>query len=289
MTTPTLPAPALTATPDPTVPLDPSTAESHPRRRVHLLDVIRAEWVKFRSVRSTSLALIATGVVTVVLGMVFSATAESGEDVPNAAAGLSGPVQLALGAVDLTAMIVGVLGVLVIAGEYSTGLIRTTFAAVGSRLSVLGAKAVVLGLATTVAISVTAVLALWLGQAVYAGDQAILELSDPAAIEVVVGTTVYVTGIALMGLSLGAILRSTASGIGVLVGGVFILPGLMQLLPDAFTDVVLKYLPSEAGSVMMSTVSDPNLLSTGEAYAVFAAWVIGLLAVAGVLTRIRDA
>ena len=286
---PALPAPALTATADPSVRLDPASTGSHPRRRAHLLDVIRGEWIKFRSVRSTSLALIATGVVTVALGMVFSATVDSGEDVPNAAVGLTDPVQLALGAVDLTAMIVGVLGVLVIAGEYSTGLIRTTFAAVGSRLSVLGAKAVVLGLATMVAISVTAVLALWLGQAVYAGDQAILALSDPDAIGVIVGTTVYVTGIALMGLSLGAILRSTASGIGVLVGAVFILPGLMQLLPDAFTDVVLKYLPSEAGSVMMSTVSDPNLLSTGAAYAVFAAWVLGLLAVAAVLTRIRDA
>jgi ABC-2 type transport system permease protein len=256
---------------------------------LHLLDVIAGEWVKFRSVRSTSLALIGAAVATVALGMIFSATAGSGEDAPNAAVGLTDPVQLALGAVDLTAMIVGVLGVLIIAGEYSTGLIRTTFAAVGNRVSVLVAKAIVLGLATMVVMSVTTVLALWLGQGVYAGDEATLALTDPDAIGVIVGTTVYVTGIALIGLSLGSILRSTASGIGVLVGGVFILPGLMQLLPDSFTDVVLKYLPSEAGSVMMSTVSDPNLLSTGEAYVVFAAWVLGLLVVAGVLTRIRDA
>ena len=64
---------------------------------------------------------------------------------------------------------------------------------------------------------------------------------------------------------------------------------LLQLLPDGFTDAVLKYLPSEAGSAMMSRVSDPDLLSTGPAYAVFAAWVLGLLAIAAVLLRARDA
>jgi ABC-2 type transport system permease protein len=286
--TSTVPSPVPAPTTAPGVPGRPTTG-AHPRRRLHLLDVIAGEWVKFRSVRSTSLALIGAAVATVALGMIFSATVDSAEDAPNAAVGLTDPVQLALGAVDLTAMIVGVLGVLIIAGEYSTGLIRTTFAAVGNRVSVLVAKAIVLGLATMVVMSVTTVLALWLGQGVYAGDEATLALTDPDAIGVIVGTTVYVTGIALIGLSLGSILRSTASGIGVLVGGVFILPGLMQLLPDSFTDVVLKYLPSEAGSVMMSTVSDPNLLSTGEAYVVFAAWVLGLLVVAGVLTRIRDA
>lgn len=293
MTTPTtststIPSPVPAPTTAPDVPARPTTG-AHPRRRFHLLDVIKGEWVKFRSVRSTSIALIGAAVATVALGMIFSATAGSAEDAPNAAVGLTDPVQLALGAVDLTAMIVGVLGVLIIAGEYSTGLIRTTFAAVGNRVSVLGSKAVVLGLATMVVMSVTTVLALWLGQGVYAGDEATLALTDPDAVGVIVGTTVYVTGIALIGLSLGSILRSTASGIGVLVGGVFILPGLMQLLPDSFTDVVLKYLPSEAGSVMMSPVSDPSLLSTGEAYVVFAAWVLGLLVVAGVLTRTRDA
>jgi ABC-type transport system involved in multi-copper enzyme maturation permease subunit len=292
MTTPTststIPSPVPAPITAPDVPAGPTTG-AHPRRRFHLLDVIKGEWVKFRSVRSTSIALIGAAVATVALGMIFSATAGSAEDAPNAAVGLTDPVQLALGAVDLTAMIVGVLGVLIIAGEYSTGLIRTTFAAVGNRVSVLGSKAVVLGLATMVVMSVTTVLALWLGQGVYAGDEATLALTDPDAVGVIVGTTVYVTGIALIGLSLGSILRSTASGIGVLVGGVFILPGLMQLLPDSFTDVVLKYLPSEAGSVMMSPVSDPSLLSTGEAYVVFAAWVLGLLVVAGVLTRTRDA
>ena len=268
--------------------LNPTTSTA-PDRRIHLRDVIHGEWIKFRSVRSTKLTLIVAGIVTVALGMIFSATAGSGEAAPGPAAALTDPVQLALGAIDLTAMIVGVLGVLLVAGEYSTGLIRTTLAAVGDRLAVLRAKSVVLGTATAVVMGAATVGALWLGQGVYGGDQATLALSDPDTLGVVLGTTTYVTGIALIGLALGAILRSTASAIGVLVGGVFIGPQLMRLLPDAFTDVVLKYLPSEAGSVMMSTVSDPDLLSTGAAYGMFIAWVLGLLAVAGVLLRTRDA
>lgn len=273
-----------------------STLQAPMRRRaawrsrpVRLGDVVRGEWIKFRSVRSTRMTLLVAGIATVGLGMIFAATASSGDAAPARAAMLTDPVQLALGAVDLTAMLVGVLGVLIVAGEYSTGLIRTTIAAVGDRLAVLTAKAAVLASSTAVAMGITTVLALWLGQAVYGGDLPTVSLSDPGTIEVVVGTTAYVVGVALIGLALGAILRSSASAIGVLVGGLFIGPPLLNLLPDSFSDVVLKLLPSEAGSAMMATVSDPDLLSTGMAYVVFAAWVVGLLIVAGVLMRTRDA
>ena len=125
---------------------------------MRLRDVVHGEWIKFRSVRSTRWTLVVAGGVTVALGMIFTATAASGE-APGAAARLTGPVQLALGAIDLSAMIVGVLGVLLVAGEYSTGLIRTTIAAVGDRLSVLKAKAVVLAGATAVVMAAAAALA----------------------------------------------------------------------------------------------------------------------------------
>ncbi|MFK8023793.1 MAG: ABC transporter permease, partial [Ilumatobacter sp.] len=95
--------------------------------------------------------------------------------------------------------------------------------------------------------------------------------------------------IGLMGIACGFLRRSTAAGIGTLVGGVLIGPNLLNLLPDSVTDVFMKYLPSEAGAAMMTRVSDPDLLGTGPAYAVFAAWVVGLLALAGVMVRRRDA
>jgi ABC-2 type transport system permease protein len=280
-----------TATTDPTT-LDFVSVTSHtePRRgRVRLIDVARGEWIKFRSVRSTWFTLPITAVVAIGLGMVFTATAESGEIGTARAALLDGPVELALGAVDLAAMIIGVLGVVLVAGEYATGLIRTTFAAVGSRVSVLIAKAGVLGVVAAITAAVTAIGALWLGQAVYAGDGATIALTSADGIGVILGTTAYLTGIGLIGLALGTMLRSTASAIGALVGSIFIAPPLVALLPDVVTDAVLRFLPSQAGSAMMATVSDPELLSTGDAYLVLAAWVIGLLTIAAVLLHVRDA
>jgi len=271
MTTTTLTAPA-TATRTPKVPT---------------IGVIKAEWLKFWSVRSTAVTLLAAGVATVAFGMIFSAVADSEEAAPGPAALLSDPVDLALGGIGLSEMIIGVLGVMFVAGEYSTGLIRTAFAAVGKRGRVIRAKAAVLS-ASIFGVGLAAVTAsVVLGQAVYAGSEATSAVTD--VLDVILGTTFYLVGIGLIGAALGFILRSTAGGIGTLVGGVFIGPNLLNLLPDSFTDVFMKYLPSEAGAAMMTQVSNPDLLSRGPAYAVFTAWVVGLLGLAGWLVKTRDA
>ncbi len=270
MTTTTLTAPAA-ATRTPKVPT---------------IGVIKAEWLKFWSVRSTAVTLLAAGFATVAFGMIFSAVAESDEPAGPAAL-LSDPVDLALGGIGLSEMIIGVLGVMFVAGEYSTGLIRTAFAAVGKRGRVIRAKAAVLS-ASIFGVGLVAVTAsVILGQAVYAGSEATSAVTD--VLDVIFGTTLYLVGIGLIGAALGFILRSTAGGIGTLVGGVFIGPNLLNLLPDSFTDVFMKYLPSEAGAAMMTQVSNPDLLSRGAAYAVFTAWVGGLLGVAGWLVKRRDA
>lgn len=264
----------------------PQHPEAMRGRRVRSSNVIRGEWIKFWSVRSTSVTLIAAGLATIAFGMIFSAVAES-ETAPGPAAFLTDPIDVALGGIGLSEMIIGVLGVMFVASEYSTGLIRTAFAAVGKRGRIIRAKVAVIAVAVfgvgLAAVSSTVVL----GQAVYAGAEPTVALSE--VWDVVFGTTFYLTGIALIGVALGFILRSTAAGIGTLVGGVFIGPNLMQLLPDSITDAFLKYLPSEAGSAMMTRVSDPELLSRGAGYAAFAAWVVGLLALAGVLVNRRDA
>lgn len=263
----------------------PTTAPTTDRR-IRTRDVIRGEWIKFWSVRSTSITLVAAAVATVAFGMIFSAVADSGSETPGPAAFLTDPVEVALGGVGLTEMIVGVLGVLFVAGEYSTGLIRTSFAAVGRRSRIIRAKIAVVAVSTFAIMAVGVTGAVVAGQAVYAGNEETVALTD--ALDVVLGTTVYLTGIALIGIALGFLLQSTAAGIATLVGGVFIGPNLLNLLPDSITDVFMRYLPSEAGSAIMSRVSDPDLLSTGAGYAVFGAWVVGLLVLAGVLVARRD-
>lgn len=276
-------------TPETTGAQVPTAKELSERPRtssVRLHRVIRGEWIKFWSVRSSAMTLLAAGVVTIVFGMIFSAVVDS-DAAPGPAAGLTNPVDVALAGIGLTEMIIGVLGVMVVAGEYSTGLIRTTFAAVGKRGRVIRAKVAVTAGSVLAMGAVATSAALALGQAVYAGDEATVPLTD--SIDVILGTTLYLTGIAVIGIALGFILRSTAAGIGTLVGGVFIGPNLLNLLPDSVTDIFLRFLPSEAGSAMMSQVNDPDVLSSGAAYAVFAAWVLGLLAAAGFLVHRRDA
>ena len=268
------------------MPTTTSSGDHAPTGRVSTWRVIRGEWIKFWSVRSTKFTLLAAGVVTVVFGMIFSAVANS-DEAAGPAALLTDTLDLALAGMGLSEMIVGVLGVLLVAGEYSTGLIRTTFAAVGRRTKVLWAKAAVLGASVFAMAAIAVTAAVVLGQAVYAGDLATVPLTD--ALDVIVGAVVYLTGIGLIGLALGFLLRSTAAGIATLVGGVFIGPNLLNLLPDSITDVFMKYLPSEAGSAMMTQVSDPDLLSRGAGYVVFIAWVVGLLGLAGYLLRKRDA
>ena len=263
-----------------------STTRTARSGKVRITNVIRSEWIKFWSVRSTSITLVAAGLATIAFGMIFSAVAES-DDAAGPASLLSDPVDIALGGIRLTEMIIGVLGVMFVAGEYSTGLIRTTFAAVGRRSRVITAKVAVLAAGVFAVGSVAVTGAIVAGQAVYGGDEATVAVTE--VWEVVLGTSLYLTGIALIGVALGFILRSTAGGIGTLVGGVFIGPNLLNLLPESITDVFLEYLPSEAGSAMMTRVSDPDLLSRGAGYAVFGAWVVGLLAVAGVLVSRRDA
>ena len=280
----TLDATTTTDTGDGPVTID-ATAPP-PAGRVRTWNVARGEWTKFWSVRSTKFTLLAAGVVTVVFGMIFSAVAESGEAAGPATL-LTDPLDLALAGMALGEMIVGVLGVLIVAGEYSTGLIRTTFAAVGRRTKVLWAKSAVLATSVFAMAAVAVTAAVVLGQAVYAGDLATVPVAD--ALDVIVGAAVYLTGIGLIGLALGFLLRSTAAGIATLVGGVFIGPNLLNLLPESITDVFMKYLPSEAGSAMMTQVTDPELLSRGAGYVVFIAWVIGLLGLAGYLVRKRDA
>jgi ABC-type transport system involved in multi-copper enzyme maturation permease subunit len=257
-----------------------------PAARVSTWSVARGEWIKFWSVRSTRFTLLAAGVVTVVFGMIFSAVAESGE-APGPTNLLTDPIDLALAGMGLGEMIVGVLGVLMVAGEYSTGLIRTTFAAVGRRTRLLWAKSAVLAASVFAMAAVAVTASVVLGQAVYAGDLATVPLAD--TFDVIFGAVVYLTGIGLIGLALGFILRSTAAGIATLVAAVFIGPNLLNLLPESITDVFMKYLPSEAGSAMMTQVNGPDLLSRGAGYVAFVAWVVGLLGLAGRLLRKRDA
>lgn len=280
MTTTTLPAPPTTRVATPTV--------GEPQ--LSFAGVLRAEAVKLRSVRSSTLTVLATCVALLVVGLITAAiagglVADPGgeEEVANvAAAPLSGTL--------LAQLVIGVLGVMVITSEYATGLIRSTLTAVPARLPVLWAKAVVVVGATLPAVLVTLVGTFLAGQALIGtGDVATASLGDDGVLRAIVGTGAYLTGVALIGLAIGTLLRATAAGISVLFGVIFLLPGLGSLLlPAGWRNDVLQFLPSEAGSAFSSVAPNPDLLGSGAGAAVFAAWVLVPLAAAAVALKRRS-
>jgi hypothetical protein len=251
--------------------------------------VVRAEWIKFRSVRSNVISLVAAGAVLVLFGALFSSLAGSDEALPpNATAGTDS-LSMSFGGMNLSQLVLGVLGALFVAGEYTTGMIRTMFAAVADRIPVLRAKAIVLAGTTWVVMTVASFVVFAAGQAVYADDGATYGLGDDGVLRAVPGGGVYGAGIVLMGLALGFLLRSTAAAISTLVGTLMIAPGLVGLLPDSVSESIGKFLPSDAGQAFLNVAGTDALLSPTAGFAVFAAWVVGLLTAAVVVLRRRDA
>ena len=177
--------------------------------------VVRMEWIKLRSLRSTRWVLAGGMAATVALGVVagYNTRNPGGDPTSNVLAGV------ALGQV-----ITGVLGVLAITSEYSSGLIRITFAAVPRRPLVLAAKALVFGVACLVAGEIATFASFIGGIAALRSSVPHPSLADGTVLRAVVLTGAYLALTGLIGLGVGAILRHGAAAAGVLVGGLYVLP-----------------------------------------------------------------
>ncbi len=252
--------------------------------------VLRAEWTKFWSVRSTMYTFISLVVVTIgISALLCLAVAANWDDIKPADRAQIDPVSQSLSGVFLGQMAIIVLGALVISAEYSTGGIRTTLTAVPQRLRLLFAKALVLGVMAFVAGVITMFPSFWLGQRVLATADAGIEvsLSDPNVLRAVLGGALYVAACGMLGFALGALLRHTAGAITVAIGIVFVLPIVSNFLPGTWGENVGKVL--NAGGAITNTRHIDGQLEPWTGYAVFSLWWIILLALAAVLMRRRDA
>jgi ABC-2 type transport system permease protein len=257
-------------------------------KRVTTPRVVRMEWIKFWSLRSTVYTLAITVLLVVGFGALIASVAGSG-DGPGPD-GLADPTAISLGGVTLAALAMATLGVLISAGEYATGTIRATLAAVPARLPVLGGKATVFATATFGFMFAAVIAAFQTGQAILSSrGLATAALSDPGVLGAVTGAAVYLTGAGLIGLAVGALLRNNAAAITTVVAGLFLIPGLFQLLPQSWNDTVAPYLPSNAANAFMSVQSTGDTLSAGVGLAVFAGYIAVLLGAAAVLLKRRDA
>jgi hypothetical protein len=250
--------------------------------------VLNSEWIKMRSLRSTGYTLLAAVVAMIALGWIVGwATNSHWSRLDPAERAIFSPIDNSLAGYHLAQLAVGVLGVLLISGEYATGMVRATFAAVPTRLPVLWAKAALYAAVTFALMLAAALLAFVGGQHFLASHGT--TLSAPHAVQSIVGVAGYLTLIAVFAVALGFWIRSTAGGIATLFGLLLVLPGIGQVLPASWQQHTLPYLPSNAGASIFSINTDPGMLGAGSGLLVLTLWVVAALAVAAVMLKRRDA
>ena len=252
--------------------------------------VARSEWTKLRSVRSTLWALLITLLLIIGIGILVCVVFESRW--PHLGAHERGhfhPLQASLAGVNFAQLSLGVLGVLAMTAEYSTGSIRSTLAAVPKRLPVIWAKVLVFGVVAFLVSLPAVFIVFFAGQSILTGQHINTSISHPGVVRALFGAALYLMVMGLFGLGLGSIVRSTAGGIASLAGLVFVLPPIIGLLPSSVSNSVDPYLPSNAGGAVWTINPDPNTLAPWAGFGVFCAYAAVAIAIAAVLMVRRDA
>ena len=266
----------------------PSANGSSPSRlRVTGPRVVLSEWTKFRSLRSTVYTLLAAVVFMIGLGALITAVTA------NQPGGLKpgqSPISTSLSGIFFAQLAVGVLGVLLISGEYSTGMIRSSLTVVPRRLPMLLGKLAVFGVVVCLTMLIASFSAFFVGQALLHGQHLDASLSDPGALRAVVGAALYVTVAGITALAFGALLRNTAAAITTFVAVFFVLPTVTLLLPASLTDHFVQYLPSNLGGALTGDTSGSvHALAPWTGFGMLCAYAAALIAFAAWRLRRDDA
>jgi ABC-2 type transport system permease protein len=280
------------------IPPTASSAQDNPQAdniRLTFPRVVRSEWIKFRTLRSTVWTLAITVVLIVGIVTLISAVIAAQATGPNTR---GASIFAFTVAADLAQLAVVVLGVLVITGEYSTGMIRSTMAAVPRRLPALWAKGVVLAVSifvvSMVAVALSlAIMELFLGPKGLAPD-----LGSGDTLRILAGAALYLSAMALLAFAIGSLLRHSAGALATVLGLLLVIPTTLAVIPWKPFQKISPFLPSTAGSKILAPQEQIHAMSQGsvgavlgpwQGYAVLLAWVAVLLTVAAVLLRRRNA
>lgn len=260
--------------------------------------ILRSEWIKLRSLRSTVWSYLIVVAISLGMAVLLGFSLVSGMGGPDVATLPASEqtlmvLQSAVFGTYFGQLVVAVLGVLVISGEYTTGMIRSTLSAVPKRLPALLGKAVVLFVATLVVGVVTNLAAFAIAAAIFAGHGAPVSLFSENVLLVLGGAALYLALVAVFALGIGTIIRSSAGGIAAVLGVLLLLPTVFGLIPADWASAILPYLLSTSGMTMYMTIgADPATLSGPNAWQsllVVLAWLAVSLAGAAVLLKRRDA
>ena len=252
--------------------------------------VVRSELLKMRTLRSSWLTMALALVSVPGIGIAISwSTANDWTHMRPRQQSHFNPLGDPLSGFNLAQLAVGVLGVLLIAGEYSAGMIRATLGAVPKRLPVLWAKVGMFTTITLVTMVPISVFTFFVSQRLLSAQHIQTTWTTPDVARSVIGVGLYLTVGAALAIGLGAIIRNVAGAIGAFVGILLVLPVIASALPQTWGDRVNKWLPSNAGQALMSVTSDNATLSPWRGFAVFCGYAIAALVAAAILLKRRDA
>ena len=250
-----------------------------------------SEWTKFASLRSTRWSLGVGVFLTIAFPLLFAAVTGS-HWAHMSASDRAGrhPLDIALAGVNVAQLAIAVLGVLVITGEYSTGMIRSTLLAVPKRLPVLWAKIAVYAAVSFVLMVPSVLIGFFASQAILNSHHILqISFSAPGVARSLIGGAVYVMLVGVFALGIGTIVRNTAGGIATFAGIFFVLPPLMNVLPTSWNNAISQYLPSEAGRQLFSLHHAAHTLTPLAGGLLMVGYCAAAIAIAAVLLVRRDA
>jgi ABC-2 type transport system permease protein len=253
-------------------------------------DVLRSEWTKLRSLRSTFWALAVTVVLGIVLGAVISATTAHFYARFSVSDKLSwDPTGVSLAGMAIAQLAVAVLGVLCASSEYSSGMIRASLIAVPKRGRILAAKSLVLATVAFVVTEATSFTAFFVGQALISGHAPHAALDDPGVARAVAGAGLYLTALAVLGVAAGTLLRRPTAAVTTMMAVLLVVPGIAQALPDSWRDPVTEFWPTQAGSQLTSVHHAAHTLPPWPGFGVLCLFVAAVYAIARTVLDHRDA
>jgi ABC-2 type transport system permease protein len=262
-------------------------------RHLRILSVLRSEWIKMRTVRSTMWSLVAMAVITMGIAILGTVTVSGGWHTMSLGDRLSfDPTSRSLAGLLFSQLVIGVLGVLVMSAEYGTGTIRSTLAAIPNRPLVLATKSVVFAGVALVMGEVLSFGAFLVGQTLLRSPAPHATLSQPGVLRAVVGSGLMIAILGLFALGLATIIRHTAGAITAFVGVLLVFPILVHALPTSSGNTIGEYLPLNISDTMTSvrhTFGQSPTLSPWVGFAVVCAYAAVALVAGGVLMARRDA
>jgi ABC-2 type transport system permease protein len=267
------------------------SAARHLTGKVTFPRVVRSEWIKLRSLRSTVWALVLTFAASWGLAALLGMTANFGSASRTVAQQAAILAQGATFGVFFAQLIVAVIGALVITGEYSTGMIRSTLAAVPTRLPAFFAKASILFVATFVVGLISTLGSLAIVTPVLAAQGIHGSLTDPNVYLPILGASLYLAVIAVFAFGIGTVVRSSAGAIAGALGGILLLPIVFLMIPATWAKDVAPYLLMNSGfnSFGLHVFSASSPLDTWQQVLVTFGWAALTLIPGAILLAKRDA